>query len=297
MTVLKTYKYRLYPTKRQIRLLHKQLEECRWLWNTLLAERKQAWEERQESMSYFEQKKELPILKVDVRPSLATVNAQVVQDVVLRLQNAFKAFFRRLKAGETPGYPRFKGKGRYASLTFPQMPDCCRITANGKRLWASKNGDIKIIYHRPFEGIPKMATIRRTATGKWFVAIACEWEPTPLPPTQQEVGIDVGLFTFATLSDTDAEPIPNPRFFRAEEKALAKAQRKHQLALDAHKAQRAEITNQVKHDHPDLSDDQVWEAVRHNAEEQADWGHRQKRRKVVARIHERITWRRDDFTH
>jgi putative transposase len=105
----------------------------------------------------------------------------------------------------------------------------------------------------------------------------------------------VGLHTFATCSDTIT--IANPRFFREEETALAKAQRKHQLALDAHKAKRTAITKQTKADHPDLTDDQVWQAVSHNAEEQAAWTHRQKRCKVVARTHERIAWRRDDFTH
>ncbi|HKD76498.1 MAG TPA: transposase, partial [Ktedonobacterales bacterium] len=88
--------------------------------------------------------------------------------------------------------------------------------------------------------------------------------------------------------------IANPRFFREEEKALAKAQRKHQMALDAHKAKRAKVTTQTK---ADLTDDQVWKAVTLNTEEQAAWTHRQKRRKVVARTHERISWRRDDFTH
>jgi putative transposase len=109
--VLKTFKYRLYPTKRQQQLLNEQLDELRWLWNTLLAERKQAWEERQETIDYFEQKAELLGLKADVRPGLKQVHSQVVQDVALRLKKAMDAFFRRLKAGETPGYPRFRSKG------------------------------------------------------------------------------------------------------------------------------------------------------------------------------------------
>src|SRR5262249_26253615 len=129
----------------------------------------------------------------------------------------------------------------------------------------------------------------------WFVTIACEWEPTPLPPTHHEVGIDVGLHTFATCSDEIR--VENPRFFRAEEKALAKAQRQHQLVLDAHKAKRAEVTKQTKTDHPDLADDQVWKLVSQHAKEHVAWVQRRKRRKVVARTHERIAWRRDDFTH
>ena len=80
--MLKSFTYRLYPTKRQQRLLSEQLEELRWLWNTLLAERKQAWEERQETVDYYDQKAGLPALKADVRPGLQQVHSQVVQDVV-----------------------------------------------------------------------------------------------------------------------------------------------------------------------------------------------------------------------
>ena len=211
--MLKSFNYRLYPTKRQQRLLSEQLEELRWLWNTLLAERKQAWEERREAVDYYEQKAELPSLKADLHPGLKQVHSQVAQDVALRLKKAMGAFFRRLKAGESPGYPRFRGQGRYDSLTYPQWDNGVKLSASGKRLLLSKVGDVKIILHRPFEGTPKTATIRRTATGKWYVTISCEWEPTPLPATGRQVGIDVGLLTFATLSAGDE--IANPRFFRA----------------------------------------------------------------------------------
>src|SRR5215813_12445048 len=101
--LMKTLLYRLYPTRRQQRLLSRQLEECRWLWNTLLAERKQAWEERWETVAYCAQKAELPGPKAGERPSLTEVHSQVLQDVVLRLNKAFDAYFRRLKARETPG--------------------------------------------------------------------------------------------------------------------------------------------------------------------------------------------------
>ena len=186
--MLKSFNYRLYPTKRQQRLLSEQLEELRWLWNTLLAERKQAWEERQETIDYYDQKAELPRLKADVRPGLKEVHSQVVQDVALRLKKAMDAFFRRLKAGENPGYPRFRGKGRYDSLTYPQWENGVKLSASGKRLLLSKVGDVKLVSHRPLEGTPKTATIRRTTTGKWFVTISCEWDPTPLPPTGQAGG-------------------------------------------------------------------------------------------------------------
>jgi putative transposase len=102
-SMLKSFEYRLYPTKPHHRLLSPHLEELRWLWNTLLAERKLAWEEQQETVDYYDQKAELPSLKAAVRPGLKQVHSQVAQDVALRLKKAMDAFFRRLKTGENPG--------------------------------------------------------------------------------------------------------------------------------------------------------------------------------------------------
>ena len=230
-----------------------------------------------------------------MRPGLKQVHSQVVQDVALRLKKAMDAFFRRLKVGETPGYPRFRGTGRYDSLTYPQWDNGVRLSASGKRLLLAKVGDVKIILHRPLDGTPKTATIRRTATGKWFAIISCEWDPIPFPPTGREVGIDVGLATFATRSDGEA--IANPRSFRREEQALARAQRQHQRALDAHKAIRAALTDRVKQAHPDLDQAGVWQAVSQDPAKRAAWKLRQKRREVVARTHERARWKREDFAH
>jgi putative transposase len=256
--VLKTFKYRLYPTKQQQRLLDQQLEECRWLYNHLLAERRDAWEQRQESLRYYDQAMSLPALKVE-RPALAGVHSQVLQNVAVRIDLAFKAFFRRVKAGETPGYPRFRGQGRYASITFPQVPVGCRLDAEERRVRVANVGLVKILWHRPLEGMPKTATISRSSTGKWYVCFSCECvEPALLPATGQQVGIDVGLKTFATLST--GQEIANPRFFRQEERALAKAQRR-------------------------LS------------KEEKGTPERAKRRRVAARVHERTRWRRSDFTH
>jgi putative transposase len=256
--MLKTFKYRLYPTKQQQRLLDQQLEECRWLYNHLLAERRDAWEQRQESLRYYNQATSLPELKAE-RPTMGSVHSQVLQNVAVRIDLAFKAFFRRTKTGEAPGYPRFRGIGRYASITYPQVPVGCKLEADGKRLRLYGVGQVKIIVHRPLEGMPKTATISLSSTGKWYVCFSCECdELAPLPDTGPLVGIDVGLKTFATLSD--GQEIVNPRFFRREEHALSKAHRR-------------------------LS------------KEEMGTPKRAKRRRVVARVHERIRWRRGDFTH
>jgi putative transposase len=255
--MLKTFKYRLHPTKQQ-RLLDQQLEECRWLYNQLLAERREAWEQRQESLRYFDQATSLPGLKAE-RPTLASVHSQVLQYVAVRIDLAFKAFFRRSKAGEAPGYPRFRGCGRYASITSAQAPVGCKVEADGKRLRLYGVGQVTIILRRPLEGTPKTATISRSSTGRWSVYFSCERpEHSPLPEAGQLVGIDVGLKTFATLSD--GQEIANPRFFRREERAPAKVQRR-------------------------LS------------REEKGMSARAARRKVVARVHERSARRRGDFTH
>jgi putative transposase len=108
MDMRKMFQYRIYPTKKQETLLNETLEECRWLYNHLLEKRKEAYEQSGSALSLYQQHATYPILKQE-RPSLAKVHSQVLQNVAVRLDLAFKAFFRRCKAGEEPGYPRLKG--------------------------------------------------------------------------------------------------------------------------------------------------------------------------------------------
>jgi putative transposase len=142
------------------------LEECRWLYNHLLAERKLAWEKRQDSVRLYDQQATLPALKAE-RPSLARVQSQVLQNVTVRLDLTFQVFFRRLQAGETPGYPRLRGARRYDSLTFAQGPVGCHLETAAQRLRAFNVGLVKVLLHRPVEGTINTATIRRSHTGKW----------------------------------------------------------------------------------------------------------------------------------
>ena len=255
----KSFKYRLYPTRSQETILDAQLDECRWLYNQFLEQRKTSYEATKTAPSMYNQQKTIPALKVE-RAALGIVHSQVLQNVAVRIDLAFKAFFRRTKAGEVPGYPRFRGKFRYDSMTFPQCPSGCSV--NGDQLTLSKVGTVRIVLHRPIEGTAKTCTVRRSSTGKWYVTFSCEVvRPDPLPASAAQVGIDVGLTTFATLSvGPDGEAIDNPRFFRTDEKELAKAQRKF--------AKTAKGTAE-----------------------------RRKRRKPVARIHERIAFRRDNFAN
>jgi putative transposase len=250
----KTYKYRIYPTRKQIKKLNETLHECRWLYNHLLEGRKTTYEQEGKTLSLYAQQETFSILKTE-RPSLKGVHSQVLQNVAVRVDLAFKAFLRRCKAGGTPGYPRFRGADRYDSFTYPQSG--FSIT-HDDRVCLSQVGTIKMVYHRPIKGMLKTCTIERSSTDKWYVCFSVECKPERLPDTPEQVGIDVGLKTFATLSN--AEEIENPRFFRKEEKALAKVQRKH--------SKLAKGTQE-----------------------------RRKHRKVVARVHERVKFRRENFTH
>ncbi len=163
----------------------------------------------------------MPQLKLD-HPEYKEVHSLTLQNAVFRVELAFKAFFRRVQAGENPGYPRFKGKGRYDSITYPQSG----FGLDSGKLHISKIGDIKVKLHRPIEGKIKTCTIRRMPTGKWFACLSVDMGEVSLPPWKDgsAVGIDVGLENFATLSN--GERIANPRFFREEEKELARVQRK-----------------------------------------------------------------------
>lgn len=252
----KTFQYRLFPTKLQVRRMNLCLRECRWLYNQLLEQRKTAWEERQESLGLYDQHKSIPTLVVQ-RPSLKIVHAQVRQTVALRIDLAIKAFFRRCKAGENPGYPRFRGANRYDSFTFPQVPSGCQVIGSAVRL--SKIGDVGIMLHRPLEGVTKTCTIKRSSTGKWYASFSCEVpDPLPLPTSPEQIGIDVGLTTFATFSN--GETVGNPRFLRTEESALAQVQRRF---------------SKTEKGTPE----------------------RRKVRQPVARVYERIRFRRTNFAH
>ena len=191
---LKTYKYKLYPTKTQKQVMHETTFICSLVYNQCLAQRKEAWEKEKKSITCYNQIKELPALK-EKDERYQSIYSQVLQDTVKRVDKAFKNFFRRVKAGDTPGYPRFKSARRYDSFTYPQSG----FKLNGKKLSLSKIGDVKIKLHRPIEGKIKTLTICRQADG-WFACFSCEVESNPLPSTGKDVGVDVGLENFAITS-------------------------------------------------------------------------------------------------
>ncbi|WP_287904149.1 transposase [Chloroflexus sp.] len=217
---MKTFVYKLRPTPAQGACLSETVETCRQRYNHALSERKTAYRERGESIGFARQCASLPMLKREV-PHLQRVHSHVVQDVVRRGDRAFQAFFRRVNAGKKAGYPRCKGRGWYDSFTYPQWGN--GVTLEKGRLVLSNIGAIRLHHDRPVEGTPNIGIIVRNADG-WYAHIVCDVAPSPLPPTGRSVGIDVGIESFATLSN--GTPIANPRFYRIAERKLKKAQRR-----------------------------------------------------------------------
>src|SRR5436305_12922647 len=189
----KMFQYRLFPTKKQVHKLNETLDECRWLYNHFLEKRILTYEQEGQFLSCYHQIDTLGLLKQE-RSTLKQVHSQVLQNVAMRIDLAFKAFFRRCKAGEQPGFPRFRGRERYDSFTFPQSGFSL---THDERVTLSKIGAVKMVYHRPIKGKAKTCTLRRSSTGKWYVSFSVECEPERLEPVDAQVGIDVGLKTFA----------------------------------------------------------------------------------------------------
>jgi putative transposase len=219
--VRKTFKYKLKPTPEQERALERTLMLCRHIYNAAVDERREAGQKCGVSVGYYQQKAELPDIKAAM-PEYSEVHSQVLQDVVQRVDRAFQAFFLRVKAGETPGYPRFHGRKRYNSLTYPQFGNGAALD-NGF-LVLSKIGRVAVRWSRPIEGTPKTVTLSREADG-WYVCFSCADVPVhPLPSTGQETGVDLGIEAFATLSD--GTRVFSPGWYRRAERALKVAQRR-----------------------------------------------------------------------
>ncbi len=230
----KAFQYRLYPTPQQEHTLLFVLRRCRELYNTALEQRKMFYQMRRKSLGYAQQAAELAEIKA-AYPAYQDIYSQVLQDVLRRLDKAFAAFFRRLRNGDKPGYPRFQGQGRYDSFTYPQLG----FALAGNILTLSKIGDLKVRLHRPIEGQVKTCTIKRDVN-HWYVTFSCDVEDEPLPPCQEEAGIDLGLLHFATLST--GETIENPRPYRRGLKRLTLLQQaKDRKQRGSHRRKKAAL--------------------------------------------------------
>ena len=253
----KTYEYRAYPTTKQQKLFTVWLALLRSLYNQALAWRIEAYQATGLTVKWTTQANALPDFKHESE-AYAGLHSDVLQDAMRRLDKAYKAFFRRVKTGDEPGFPRFKGKGRYRSMTFSHLAKrlICNVHRKYARVVVPKVGHLKVRYHRPLpEGKIKTLTISKKTSG-WYATIVVE-VPAPVEVSvNTTLGVDVGLNSFVV--DSDGERIPNPCHYRKSEKKLGK----HQRVLSRRKKGSKR---------------------------------RAKQREIVARTHQRIANQRKDF--
>ncbi|MCI0485035.1 MAG: transposase [Blastocatellia bacterium] len=214
----RAFKYKIKPSKAVERKLDATLDTCRELYNAAIEERRSAFNTSHTCITYKNQQNQLPDIK-KIRPDLVYIHSQVLQDVLKRVQLAFEAFFRRVREGDNPGYPRFKSKDRYHSFTYPQSG----FKLEGNKLWLSKLGTMQLAMTREVCGTVKTVTIKREGKD-WFVIFTCETEAQPQAATGRVKAIDVGLEYF--FVDQDGQVEENPRFYRKSEKKLAHAQKR-----------------------------------------------------------------------
>ena len=216
--MIRSFKFKAKLSPSAVRKANGQLALLRELYNAALQERRDHWKAGV-SVGFYDQVRQIPAIR-RLRPEFANMDAQATESPLRRLDLAFKAFYRRVKAGQSPGYPRFRSADSYDSVTFRQSG----WKLEGKRLTLRGIGTLKLFLHREIEGQVKTVTLRRDRCGDWFVTFACDGVAVcPFPATGQSIGVDVGLASFLTTSE--GEHIPNPRPLRVREVAAKRAQR------------------------------------------------------------------------
>lgn len=245
--VTRSYRYRLRPTRAQAAVLFEWLRLTRELYNAALQERRDAWTKQHVSVSYYDQSASLPAVR-DGRPEFGDIPSVVQRGALRRLDKAFKAFFRRCKSGDVPGFPRFKNSRRWASLLLDQISGA-PLTADGKRVKVPLLGPVKLKQHRPIEGTPKAMRLTLDVGGRWYVTFACVDVPAkPLPASTAEVGVDLGLSHFAATSD--GELFENARPLAAARLDIERAARRVSGRVrGSHRRRKAAVLLAKKHAH------------------------------------------------
>ena len=214
--MIKTYKFRLYPNIEQDNILQETLNTCRFIYNMALEDRINCYNRTGKSLSNYDQSQWLKELDNNIYQ-------QVAQNVLNRLNKAYDNFFRRVKNGEKPGFPRFQGFNRYDSFTYPQSG--FKII-NNRHVSLSKIGILKFIQHRNINGKIKTCTIKKY-NNKWFINFSCEISEVEKIDINNCIGIDLGLITLATLSN--GTKIENPRILNRYIDRIKDLQRKLSL--------------------------------------------------------------------
>ncbi|MCN9239333.1 transposase [Streptomyces sp. RY43-2] len=226
--MMRAYKFLLRPTRRQQAALGEMLRDHCSLYNGALQERRDAYRHASmTSVKYGQQSAQLKEIRAFDPERQGRWSFSSQQATLRRLEAAFGAFFRRVKDGQNPGYPRFKGIGRFDTVTFPKDGDGCRWDSTPHdtqtRVRLQGVGHVRVHRHRPVEGRVKTISVKREQN-RWYVVLACDNVPAEeLPPTGAIVGIDMGTTHFLTTSDGGHEA--NPRFLGSVAEELAQAQR------------------------------------------------------------------------
>ena len=221
--MIRTFRYPLRPTKEQEKTLSHWLASCCDLYNGALQERKEAYKKLGKSISYNDQQLSLKLIRAEDEDWEA-IPVVVGRSALRRLDTAFNAFFRRIRNGEKPGYPRFKPKQRYYSFSFQKA-----LNTEPGKVYIPKLGWVKFHEYRPLQGTVKDVLVKREL-GKWFICFQVDLGEAPKKmevksiPIEKQVGIDVGLKSLAVLST--GESIPNPHFGSKSAAVLARRDRK-----------------------------------------------------------------------
>lgn len=228
VTRLKAYKFRFYPTAEQRHQLAVEFGNARFVWNRCLALRSQAWEERQERHNYVSLNRLVTEWKHGEFPWLADSVAACLTQTLIDQDKAFQHFFRRVKAGQKPGYPRFKSRHGKQSIRYTlDQRQIDRTYRAGELLKLPKLGAVEVRWSQVPAGIPKMATVSKDPCGRYFVSFACEVEIQPLPLTGKTVGLDLGIKDVVVSWDGEqAVKSGNPRHLKRQMKHLKRQQRR-----------------------------------------------------------------------
>lgn len=212
MLVRKAFRYRIYPNTEQQAALAVQFGHSRFVYNWALDLRRKTYRETGKGLTYPDTNWTLTKLK-KVAPWLCDADSQILQEKLRDLQRAFDNFFEKRAS-----YPRFKSKHGKQSIRYPQ-----RFKVEGKRVYLPKVGWVKAVFHRSIEGEMKTCTVSKTKSGRYFISIQCEVEISEPNYTGGQVGIDLGLADFITVSD--GERVPPPKYLRTAERKLKRLQR------------------------------------------------------------------------
>ena len=223
MGMRRSFRFPLMPTAMQLLLLGRMLATHRHVYNEAVEQRRGAYRRNRMSVTYWDQSAWLKVLRMESGWARAC-NFSSLQATLKRVDRAFQAFFRRVKKGGKPGYPRYKGPDRFNCVEFPTPGDGIKLLEDGFKVRIRNIGTIKVRRYRNIKGSVKTLSIVRD-DDKWFLVVSCDLGAAPaVCSTNPPVGIDVGLTTFAMTDQGEA--IENPRFFKKAKPAIRRASRK-----------------------------------------------------------------------